>query len=141
VVTLGAPSSHTATINDDDSAVVNFAPAAVSQTEAISPMAFTVTLSNPVQSGVTLSVNSALGTAGAADFTAISGTVSFGASSTTAQAVNVIINNDLLDENDETFGLTLSGLTATGNVTLGASSATAQGNQVTWVAQRARDVR
>ena len=124
VVTLGATASHTATISDNDSATVNFAAATFSQSEAISPMAFTVTLSNPVQSGVTLAVNSANGTAGAADFTpVVAGSVSFPANSNAAQTVNVVVNNDALDEDDESYTLTLSGLTATGNVTLGTASA------------------
>ncbi len=115
----------TGTITDNDSAIVAFNSTTVSQSEATSPMAFTVTLSNPVQSGVTLTVNTANGTAVAADFTAISGaTVTFPADSTTAQTVNVAITNDALDEDDESFSLTLSGLTATGNVTLGAPTAT-----------------
>ena len=112
-------------ITDNDSAVVNFAPAAVNQAEGSSPMAFTVTLSNPVASGVTLTLNSANGTATAADYTPITGaTVSFPASSAANQTVNVAIANDALDEDDETFTLTLSGLTATGNVTLGSAVAT-----------------
>ncbi len=110
-------------ISDNDSAVVNFAP--VSQSEGTSPMAFTVTLSNPVASGVTLTLNSANGTATAADYTPISGaTVSFPASSAASQTVNVVIANDALDEDDETFTLTLSGLTATGNVTLSSGTPT-----------------
>ncbi len=114
----------TVAITDNDSAVVNFAPISVSQTEATSPMAFTVTLSAPVASGVTLNVNSAFGTALAADFTPITGgTVSFAASSTTPQTVNVAIANDALDENDESFSLALSNLVATGNVTLGTAAA------------------
>jgi uncharacterized repeat protein (TIGR01451 family) len=123
---IGAGGIGTGTINDNDSATVQFAPASVSQSEAISPMAFTATLTNPVQSGVTLTVNSTPGTATSpADFTAISGgTVTFAPNSTTSQSVNVAINNDALDENDETYTLTLSGLTATGAVTLGAATAT-----------------
>jgi len=113
------------TISDDDSATVGFVPIGVSQSEANTPMAFTVTLSNPVASGVTLAVNSTNGTAGAADFTAISGgTVSFPPNSTTAQTVSVAINNDALDEADEQFTLGLSNLVATGAVTLGAATAT-----------------
>ncbi len=121
--------SGTGTITDNDSATVQFAPTSVSQSEATSPMAFTVTLSNPVQSGVTLTVNSTPGTATSpADFTAISGgTVSFAPNSNTAQTVNVVIANDALDEDDEQFTLTLSSLTATGNVTLPIATATATG--------------
>jgi hypothetical protein len=121
--------SGTGTITDNDSATVQFAPTSVSQSEATSAMAFTVTLSNPVASGVTVTVNSAPGTATSpADFTAISNqTVTFPPNSTTAQTVNVTIANDALDEDDETFTLTLSGLTATGDVTLPAGTATATG--------------
>ncbi len=120
--------SGTGTITDNDSATVQFAPTSVSQSEATSPMAFTVTLSNPVQSGVTVTANSTPGTATAADFTAIANaTVTFPPNSSTAQTVNVIINNDALDENDEQFTLTLSGLGATGNVTLPLGTATATG--------------
>jgi uncharacterized repeat protein (TIGR01451 family) len=84
-----------------------------------------VTLSAPVESGVTLTVNSATGTASGADFTAMVGaTLSFAANSTTSQTVDVAITNDALDEDDEQFTLTLSDLSATGNVTLGAATAT-----------------
>ena len=116
-------------ITDNDSAVVSFAPATVSQSEATSPMAFSVTLSHPVASGVTVTVNSASGTASSpADFTAISNqTVTFAPNSTASQTVNVTIANDALDEDDESFTLTLSGLTATGDVTLPAGTATATG--------------
>ncbi len=124
-VTTITDGSGLLTINDNDSAVVAFNPVSVSQSEATSPMVFTVTLSNPVQSGVTLTLNSAFGSATAADFTAIvGGTVSFAANTNTSQTVNVVINNDALDENDEQFTLTLSALTAVGNVSLGANVAT-----------------
>ncbi len=122
---IGPNGSGTGTISDNDSAVVSFNSTSVSQSEGSSPMAFTVTLSNPVQSGVALTVNTANGTAGAADYTAISGgAVSFPANSSASQSVNVTLNNDALDEDDETFTLTLSGLTATGNVTLSSGTAT-----------------
>jgi uncharacterized repeat protein (TIGR01451 family) len=112
-------------ITDNDDAVVSFSPISVSQTESSSPMMFTVTLSNPVQSGVTLSVNSAFGTATAADFTpVVSGTVSFAPNSTASQTVSVAITNDALDENDESFTLVLSNLLATGDVSLGDAVAT-----------------
>jgi uncharacterized repeat protein (TIGR01451 family) len=118
--------SGTGTIVDNDSATVQFAPATLSQSEGTSPMPLTVTLTNPVQSGVTLTVNSATGTATAADFTAISGAiVTFPPNSNTPQTVNVTIANDALDEDDEQYTLTLSNLTASGNVTLPTGSATA----------------
>ncbi|MCU0755616.1 MAG: GEVED domain-containing protein [Xanthomonadales bacterium] len=108
-------------IADNDSAVVSFTPATLSQSEGTSPMQFTVTLSNPVLSGVTVVVNSSNGSAVApADYAAVSAqTLSFGPLSTTPQTVSVAIVNDTLDENDESYTLALSGLVATGNVTLG----------------------
>ncbi len=113
------------TITDNDSAVVSFDPVSVSQSEEITPMVFSVALSNPVQSGVTLDLNSAFGTATAADFTPIvGGTVSFPANSNASQTVSVAIINDALNEDDESFTLTLSGLMAVGTVSLGADVAT-----------------
>jgi hypothetical protein len=112
-------------ITDNDSATVSFNPTSVSQSEANSPIAFTVTLSNPVASGVTLTLNTTAGTATAVDFTAITaGTVSFPANSTSAQTVNVVINNDALDENDENFTTTLSAPVAIGAVTIATAAAT-----------------
>ena len=112
------------TITNNDSATVQFAPSTLSQLEGSSPMAFTVTLSNPVDTAVTLAVNSAFGTATAADFTPIvAGSVNFPAGSTT-RTVNVTINPDALDEDDEGYSLTLSALSAAGrNVTLGTAVA------------------
>jgi len=82
-------------------------------------------LSNPVQSGVGLELNSAFGSATAVDFTSIvDAVVTFPANSTASQTVNVSLIDDALNENDENFTLTLSGLTAVGNVTLGAADAT-----------------
>jgi uncharacterized repeat protein (TIGR01451 family) len=123
--------TRTVAIVDNDSAVVSFTPATLSQSEGSSPMQFTVTLSNPVLSGVSVVVNSANGTANApADYTAVSGqTLTFGPLSTAPQTVSVAIVNDTLDENDESYTLALSGLVATGNVTLGpAATGTIQDN-------------
>ena len=84
-----------------------------------------ILLSNPVQSGVGLELNSAFGSATAVDFTSIvDAVVTFPANSTASQTVNVSLIDDALNENDENFTLTLSGLTAVGNVTLGAADAT-----------------
>ncbi len=119
------PSDVSASNTDDDTATVQFAPASISQSEGIGAMLFTVTLTRPVQSGVTLTVNSTAGTASSADFAAITNaTVSFPPASTESQTVSVAINNDALDEDNEQFTLTLSGLTATGVVTLGTAVAT-----------------
>lgn len=115
-------------VTDNDSATVQFNPTSVSQAEGTSPMTFTVTLTNPVQSGVTLAVNTTPGTATAADFTAITnGTVTFAPNSTAPQTVNVSINADALNEDDEVFSITLSNLAATGAVSLPVATASAIG--------------
>lgn len=115
-------------VTDNDSATVQFNPISVSQAEGTSPMAFTVTLTQPVQSGVILTVNTTPGTATAADFTAITnGTVSFAPNSAAAQTVNVSINADALNEDDEAFSIALSNLVATGAVSLPAATASATG--------------
>lgn len=112
-------------ITDNDSAVVSFASATVAQSEASSPMAFSVTLSNPVASGVTVTVNTSIGSASTSDFTPIiAASVTFPANDTASQIINVVINNDSLDENDESFSVNLSNLVATGAVTLGTATAT-----------------
>lgn len=87
-------------------------------------MTFTVALSQPVQSGVLLTADSSLGTALAADFTAVNAlAVQFAPNSTSSQTIDVAISNDGLDEDDESFTLTLSGLTAVGAVSLGTANA------------------
>jgi len=68
---------------------------------------FTVTLSAPFSSAVTVSYDTAPGTASATDFTASSGTVTFPAGSTSA-LVLVPIVPDAAIEPSETFTLTLS---------------------------------
>jgi hypothetical protein len=122
---LSASGTHIVTIADNDSAVIDFSPASLSQSEGAGPMVFTVTLSNPVQSGVSLTVNTVAGTATAADFVPITnGTVSFPAGSTAAQTVSVGIIDDPDFEPAESFSVTLSNVVANGNVTLGAATAT-----------------
>ncbi|WP_170113284.1 Calx-beta domain-containing protein [Ahniella affigens] len=113
------------TISDNDHATVSFSPLTVAQSEASSPMNFVVTLSNPVQSGVSLSANTLIGTASNADFIAVfAAPISFAANSTSSQTVSVTIQDDALDELDETFSVVLSGLSAVGNVSLGNDTAT-----------------
>lgn len=112
-------------VSDDDSAVVGFAPATASASEAAGTLAFTVTLSNPVASGLSLTANSALGSAGLTDFSAVSAApISFAANSTTPQTLVVTLLDDATDEDDEQFTVSLGGLVATGAVGLGVASAT-----------------
>jgi Calx-beta domain/Purple acid Phosphatase, N-terminal domain len=111
---IGTPSQGTGTITDND-ALPSFRINDVSVTEGNAgtvAATFTVTLS--AASGRATSVNYATGngtaTAASGDYVATSGTLSFPAG-TTSQQVSVTINGDLLNENNETVNLNLSGAT------------------------------
>jgi Domain of unknown function (DUF4082)/Bacterial Ig-like domain/Calx-beta domain/Bacterial Ig domain/Purple acid Phosphatase, N-terminal domain len=113
--TLGTPSQGTGTITDDDatpSLGVNDVVVTEGNSGAVIAT-FTVTLS--AVSGRAVSVNYATSngtaTAGSGDYVAASGTLSF-PPGTTSQQVSVTVNGDLLNENDETFNLNLSGASA-----------------------------
>jgi hypothetical protein len=125
VTTAGSP--QTGTITNDDAAVVNLA-ADVTQAENLTPQAFSVTLSNPVDVSVTVNFSTTDGTATTADndYTGIvSQTVTFPAGSTASQTVNVAITNDNKVEANEGYDVSIGSLNAAGrNVTLAASSRT-----------------
>ncbi|MBN8684656.1 MAG: hypothetical protein J0L99_18540, partial [Chitinophagales bacterium] len=125
VTTAGSP--QTATINNDDSAVISIA-GNVSQPEATTPQVFTVTLSNPVDVNVTVQFSTSDGTAttGNNDYTGIAGqTVTFNAGTTTAQTVPVSIVNDNIVETNEVYNTAIGTLNNSGrNVTLGITTAT-----------------
>jgi Ca2+-binding RTX toxin-like protein len=73
--------------------------------------AFTVSLSNPSQSTITVDFTTVDGTAVAGlDYTSNSGTITF-APEETQKDITVVVNNDLLNEADETFSVSLSGQT------------------------------
>jgi hypothetical protein len=125
VSTAGSP--QTGTITNDDAATVSIA-ANISQAEATSPQAFSVTLSNPVDVPVTVQFSTSNGTATTADndyVSVVDQTVTFPAGSITAQTANVTINNDNKVEADEVYNVAIGTLSASGrNVTLGTSSRT-----------------
>lgn len=114
------------TIIDDD-AVPALSVAATSVTEgnkAGTNARFTVSLSSPTSKSVTVSYSTSNGTASAAsDYTAITKkTLTFSARETT-KVVSVPIVGDLIDEDNETFRLTLSAPT---NATLAAGAVQAE---------------
>ncbi|HZV70817.1 MAG TPA: Calx-beta domain-containing protein [Saprospiraceae bacterium] len=125
ITKAGTP--QTATITNDDAAVVSIL-ANVSQSEAITPQTFTVTLSNPVDVAVTVLFNTSDGTATTADndYTGIvNQTVTFPAGTTTNQLVNVTIINDTKVEVDEVYNTAIGTLNASGrNVSLGTTTRT-----------------
>ena len=113
--TLGTPSQGTGTITDNDATPsLSINDLTVNEGNSGGVLAtFTVTLS--AVSGRPVSVNYATSngtaTVGAGDYVAASGTLSF-SPGTTSQQVSVTVNGDLLDENNETLNLNLSGASA-----------------------------
>ena len=116
-INLSAPANATisdaqgvGTITNDD-APPTIAVNEVSVVEGntgTSAVSFTVTLSNPSSSAITVAYATANGTATAgSDYTAASGTLSFAAGEV-SKTVAVVLNGDALNEADETFTLNLS---------------------------------
>src|SRR5262249_31746798 len=112
-VNLGSPTNATiadgggvGTILDND-ASPTISIDDVTVNEDAGTATFTVTLS--AASGLPISVDYSMsnGTAGAADYTAGAGTLSFAAGVTT-QTITVPITDDLLDELDEDFTVSLT---------------------------------
>jgi hypothetical protein len=120
-------SPQTITIQNDDAATVAIA-ANVSQAEATSPQAFSITLSNPVDVPVTVQFATSDGTATTADndYNGIaSQMVTFPAGTTSAQTANVTINNDTKVEANEDYNVSIGTLGASGrNVSLGTTART-----------------
>ena len=129
--TLGAAATATGTIINDDFPIASVSFAAGAQSEAVTAFNFTVSLSEALLVGQTLTLDYAVSGTGtnpanAADFagnTLPGGTVTFSAGQLT-QTVTVVVANDSLTEPNETFLLTISNPTGT-RVTLGTPSATA----------------
>ncbi len=121
--TLGTHHTANLTIFDDDvGGVVNFAAAAYTVSEAAATVALKVTRTGGAASGVTINYATSDGTAKAGlDYTAKSGTLTFGAGAT-AVTLPITITRDTIDEADETFKVTLSG--AGGGGVLGGPSVT-----------------
>ncbi len=112
--TLGTPSQGTGTITDNDAAP-SLRVNDVSVTEGNGPVTTTFTVTLSAVSGRTVTVNYATSngtaTTAAGDYVGKSGSLSF-APGTTTQSVSVTVNGDVLDENNETFNLDLSGASA-----------------------------
>ena len=97
----------TGTINDDDDSLpaVGVSDASAAEGDAV---AFTVSLSAASDGEVTVEYATSDGTAAAgSDYTAESGTLTFAANET-SKTVSVATTDDSVDEDDETFTLTLS---------------------------------
>jgi YD repeat-containing protein len=119
--TMYPSATGTGTIVDTSRPTINVSGVSVS--ESAGTATFTVSLSNPSTSTVTVNFATANGTAIAgADYTGVSGSLSF-APGETSKTVSVAILNDTLYEGatPETFSLNLTSPT---NATLGSASAT-----------------
>jgi len=115
----------TVTIVSDDAGIpgtLGLTTTAVSVDETAGTV--TLTVERTVGADDTVSVNyaTAPGTATAADFTATSGTLTWANADAAPRTITVPITDDALYEADESFTVTLSGIT--GGATLGTSSAT-----------------
>jgi Calx-beta domain len=106
------------TINDDDAAAFSVNDPSVTEGDSGTVnAAFTVSLSNASSQAVTVTVQTANGTAAAgSDYVAVSATVLTFNPGETSKTVNVAVNGDLIDEDNETFTLNLSN--ATGGATI-----------------------
>ncbi len=113
------PAAWTIPGPDDESLpTVSVSDASAAEGDAV---AFTVSLSAASSQQVTVDYATSGGTAAAgSDFTAESGTLTFGANET-SKTVSVATTDDSVDEEDETFTLTLS---SPANATLGDATAT-----------------
>ena len=113
-----------------DMGAVELAPGTIQLTfnatsvgEAAGTLTVTATRTGGSDGPVSVSINTADGTATApADYTAVAGLLSWADGDAAPKSLNVTIVNDLLDEPDETFTVTISG--PTGGAVLG-SPATA----------------
>jgi hypothetical protein len=119
---LGTPSSATVTITDNDAAPGTLQLSAANYNVAEDGGSLAVTVNRVGGSAGAVSVNygTANGTATAgSDYTAASGTVSFGDGDTTPKFFTIDITNDSTYEGNETFTAALSGATG---ATLGTPS-------------------
>ena len=110
-INIGSQNSHTYTIIDNDnSRKVNFDNASANGSESTTSVSVGLNI-NIVDNGSATSVNYSVtggtATGGGVDYTLASGTVTFAAGTTTG-SFSISINNDALDEDNETIIISLS---------------------------------
>ncbi|MCB0395216.1 MAG: T9SS type A sorting domain-containing protein [Flavobacteriales bacterium] len=112
-IALGADSVHIVSINDDDNArKIDFSAPSSNGDEGVSPVTLTIEIPlaqvdavNPTT--VNYSVTGGTATGGGVDFTLASGTATIAATESSI-TFDIVINEDALDEADETIIITLS---------------------------------
>ena len=112
-----ADAQSTATIvNDDVGGIIQFSATSVSFTENVGTAQITVSRSNGNASDVSVQYSTVDGTAQAnKDFQPLTGTITFGANET-SKTISVPIINDALNEDTETFKLTLQNVSGGGTL-------------------------
>ncbi|HBB34939.1 MAG TPA: hypothetical protein DDZ80_26955 [Cyanobacteria bacterium UBA8803] len=111
-----ADSQGVGTIIDDDLATISINNVEIVEGDSGQTFAnFTVSLSNPVATDVTLNVVTTPGTGTEnVDYAAVTGPISFAALTTTPQTVSIPVNGDNLVEDNETLLVNLNSLNAGG---------------------------
>lgn len=104
---LGATTASTVTITDNDGNI-QFDAATASVNEGAGTVTLNVTRTGTLTAAASVKYATAAGTASAADFTASSGTLNWGAGDGSTQTIIVPIVNDALVEGLEAFTVTLS---------------------------------
>lgn len=108
-LTIAGSSSATVTITDDDDpGQLQFSAATQSIGEAGGTVTVTVNRIGGFKGAVDVSYETATGTATGSDFTAANGTLSWTDGDSGSRTVDITINNDTLNENGESFTVTLS---------------------------------
>ena len=103
---ISTTATATITIVNDDQTTLTITDQGTTETDSDFNQAITVTLSNPVQGGVSVTITSIDGTAVAgSDFSAVNADVNFPLNSTANQSFNVNIIGDNLFEPTESFTL------------------------------------
>jgi uncharacterized delta-60 repeat protein len=121
---LGTPTTTVTIVSTDPPQRGTLAMTAASAlvAENLGSISLSVSRTGGSDGAVSVSYATATGTAGAADFTATSGTLTWADGDAATKSITVPITNDALYEPDEAFTVTLSG--ATGGATLGAATTT-----------------
>jgi predicted extracellular nuclease len=133
IVTLSNPSANaalaettgTGTITNDDLTLISIGNTSVVEGNAgTSSLTYTVTLSSPISTTVTVNYITDGGTATAGDdYTGTSGTVTFIAGDT-SETITVSVNGDVTFEPDETVTVTLSSPSANASISDGEATGT-----------------
>jgi YD repeat-containing protein len=120
---LGVPVAATVTITDVEAGTLTLSPTSYNVTEAATTVTVTATRSGGNDGAVAVNYATSNGTAIAgSDYTAASGTLSWGNADGATKSFTVTILDDSSGEPSETINLTLS--SPTGGATLGASAGT-----------------